>query len=111
MLKSSMPSSPLIAVTGATGAVGSRLTTRLVEAGARQRLVVRDPRRAPQIAGAEIRQASDYGAGEAMRAAFEGVDTVFLMPAAEAPNRVEQHKTAIDAAVAGGATRIVYRRS
>jgi NAD(P)H dehydrogenase (quinone) len=103
-----MPENPLIAVTGATGAVGTRLTARLAEAGGRQRLVVRDPARAPRIAGAEIRQASDYAAGEEMRAALDGVDTLFLMPAAEALNRVEQHTTAIDSAVAAGVQRIVY---
>jgi NAD(P)H dehydrogenase (quinone) len=99
---------PQIAVTGATGAVGTRLVARLADAGARQRLVVRDPRRAPDIAGAEVRQASDYGAYEEMRAALEGADTLFLMPAAEAPDRVALHTTAIDAAVAAGVRRIVY---
>jgi NAD(P)H dehydrogenase (quinone) len=103
-----MPENPLIAVTGATGAVGTRLTARLAEAGARQRLVVRNPDRAPQLAGAEVRQASDYGAFDEMRGALDGADTLFLMPAGEAPNRVEQHKTAVDAAVAAGVQRIVY---
>jgi NAD(P)H dehydrogenase (quinone) len=98
----------LIALTGATGAVGTRLAARLAEGGARQRLVVRNPARAPQLAEAEVRQASDYGAGEEMRAALDGADTLFLMPAAEAPNRVEQHKTAVDAAAAAGVRRIVY---
>ena len=106
--KSRHAENALIAVTGATGAVGTRLTARLAEAGARQRLVVRDPARAPHIAGAEVRQASDYGTGEEMRAALEGADTLFLMPAAEAQNRVEQHTTAIDSAVAAGVQRIVY---
>jgi uncharacterized protein YbjT (DUF2867 family) len=105
---SGLSENPLIAVTGATGAVGTRLAARLVEAGARQRLVVRNPARAPQIAGAEVRQASDYSAAEEMRAALDGADTLFLMAAAEAPNRVEQHKTAIDAAVAAGVQHIVY---
>jgi uncharacterized protein YbjT (DUF2867 family) len=103
-----MPEGPLIALTGATGAVGRLLTARLAEAGARQRLVVRDPARAPQLAGAEVRQASDYAAGEEMRGALEGADTLFLMPAAEAPNRVQLHTTAVDAAVAAGVQRIVY---
>jgi len=98
----------LIAVTGATGAVGTRLAARLATAGARQRLVVRAPARAPRLAGAEVRQASGYGAGEEMRAALEGADVLFLMPAAEAPDRVEQHRTAVDAAVAAGVGRIVY---
>jgi uncharacterized protein YbjT (DUF2867 family) len=97
----------LIAVTGATGAVGTRLTARLAEAGANLRLVVRDASRAPEV-GAEVRQASGYGAGEEMRAALEGAHTLFLMPAAEAPDRVALHTTAIDAAVAAGVQRIVY---
>src|SRR4051794_27649863 len=98
----------LIAVTGASGAVGTRLAERLEEAGARQRLIVRDRARAPEIAGAEVRQASGYDAKEEMRAALEGADTLFLMPAAEAPDRVEQHTTAVDAGVAAGVRRIVY---
>ena len=98
----------MIAVTGATGEVGSRVAWRLAEHGAVQRLVVRDPARAPDITGAEVRRASSYGAAEEMKAALNGVDTVFLIPAAESPDRVEQHLTAIDAAVAAGATRIVY---
>jgi uncharacterized protein YbjT (DUF2867 family) len=97
----------LIAVTGATGAVGTRLTARLAEAGADLRLVVRDPARAPDV-GAEVRQASGYGAGDEMRAALEGAHTVFLMPAAGAPDRVALHTTAVDAAVAAGVQRIVY---
>jgi uncharacterized protein YbjT (DUF2867 family) len=95
-------------VTGATGAVGTRLTARLAQAGARQRLVVRDPARAPDRAGAEVRRASGYADGAEMREALEGADTLFLMPAAEAPDRVDQHRTAIDAAVAAGVGRLVY---
>jgi NAD(P)H dehydrogenase (quinone) len=98
----------VIAVTGATGEVGSRVAWRLAELGAIQRLVVRDPARAPDIAGAEVRRASSYGAAEEMRAALNGADTVFLIPAAESADRVEQHMTAVDAAVAAGARRIVY---
>ncbi len=98
----------MIAVTGATGEVGSRVAWRLAELGAVQRLVVRDPARAPDIAGAEVRRASSYGAAEEMKAALNGADTVFLIPAAESADRVEQHLTAVDAAVAAGAGRIVY---
>ncbi|MFD0597647.1 NmrA family NAD(P)-binding protein [Catellatospora coxensis] len=36
-----------IAVTGATGRLGARVAHRLAEAGLPQRLVVRDPSRAP----------------------------------------------------------------
>jgi NAD(P)H dehydrogenase (quinone) len=62
----------LIAVTGATGAVGTRVATRVADRGARQRLVVRDPTRAPKLPGAEVRAASGYGDAEGMRAALEG---------------------------------------
>jgi len=101
-------SDPLIAVTGATGAVGTRLAARLATAGARQRLVVRDRARAPEHPRAEVRRAAGYGAGDEMRAALEGADVVFLIPAREAPDRVDQHRTAIDAAAAAGVGRIVY---
>lgn len=96
----------LIAVTGATGAVGSRLVARLADAGAPLRLVVRDARRAPD--GGEVRVASDYGAADEMRAALAGADTLFLMPAAETADRVALHVRAVDAAVAAGVERIVY---
>jgi uncharacterized protein YbjT (DUF2867 family) len=43
-----------------------------------------------------------------MRAALEGARTLFLIPAAETPDRVRQHRTAVDAAVAAGVRRIVY---
>lgn len=99
----------VIAVTGATGAVGSRVAARLAESGATQRLVVRDAARAPSLPGAEVAAIpGGYAAGDEVRAALEGVHTLFLVPAGEAADRVEQHRTAIDAAVAAGVRRIVY---
>lgn len=97
----------MIAVTGATGYVGGTTARLLAERGAPLRLVVRDPSRAPDL-GAEVRAASSYGAGDEMRAALEGADMVFLVPAEESEDRVQQHRTAIDAAVAAGVRRIVY---
>jgi uncharacterized protein YbjT (DUF2867 family) len=98
----------LIGITGATGQVGGRTARHLAARGARQRLIVRDPGRAPAIDGAEVRQASSYGAGEEMRRALEGVTTLFLIPAAESLDRLDQHQAAIDAAVAAGVERLVY---
>jgi NAD(P)H dehydrogenase (quinone) len=98
----------LIAVTGATGVVGGRVARRLADLGVAQRLVVRDPARSPELPGAEVRAASAYGAGEDMRAALAGVATLFLVPAHESADRVMQHRTAVDAAVAAGVQRIVY---
>jgi uncharacterized protein YbjT (DUF2867 family) len=100
--------SELIAVTGATGGMGGRVARRLAAKGAPLRLVVRDPARAPDLPGAEIRTASRYGAGEEMRRALDGVHTLFLVPAAESADRIEQHYTAVDAAQAAGVQRIVY---
>ena len=91
-----------IAITGATGEVGRRVSA-LVES---PRLVVRDPSRAPS--GSDARVASDYGAFAEMRAALTGADTVFLIPAGESADRVDRHTTAIDAAVAAGVQRLVY---
>jgi uncharacterized protein YbjT (DUF2867 family) len=92
----------MIAVTGATGSVGRRVVSRL--AGVPHRSVVRDGSRAV----GEYRVASDYGARDEMTAAFEGADTVFLIPAAENAGRVAQHVAAVDAAVAAGVSRLVY---
>jgi NAD(P)H dehydrogenase (quinone) len=98
----------LIGVTGTTGIVGGHVAALLAERGVAQRLIVRDAGRAPQFAGAEVRVAASYGAGDEMRAALEGVETLFLVPGREAPDRVLQHTTAVDAAVTAGVRRIVY---
>ena len=98
----------MIGVTGASGVVGGAVARRLAERGLEQRLVVRDPARAPELPGAEVRRAADYGAEEEMRAALAGVSTLLLIPAAESADRVAGHRAAIDAAVAAGVERIVY---
>ncbi|WP_207955815.1 NAD(P)H-binding protein [Rubrobacter marinus] len=97
----------MIAVTGATGAVGGRVAARLAEAGLAQRLVVRDPRRAPLLPKAEVAEAS-YADAAAMRRALEGVGAFFMVSGAEDRDRLGQHKAAVDAAVEAGVERIVY---
>jgi NAD(P)H dehydrogenase (quinone) len=98
----------LIAVTGATGELGGRVARRLADRGIAQRLLVRDASRAPQLEGAEVATITGYGDRESMRAAIEGAETLFLVPGEEHPDRVEQHKTVVDAAVDAGVERIVY---
>jgi NAD(P)H dehydrogenase (quinone) len=95
----------MIGVTGATGGMGSRVARRL--AGEPLRLIVRDAARVPAV-GAEVHEASSYGARDEMRAALKGVDTLFLIPAKESADRLQQHFTAVDAAVDAGVKRIVY---
>lgn len=97
-----------IAVTGATGYVGSRVARLLGDAGVPLRLLVRDAARAPQVAGAQVATIPGYAAEDEMRSALQGAGTLFLVPAHEAPDRVAGHAAAIRAAVAAGVGRIVY---
>lgn len=100
-------SGPLVGVTGATGAVGGRVAAALAEAGVAQRLVVRDASRAPQLAGAEVAVAT-YGDHEASVAALRGVDVLFMVSAAEAPDRRAQHLDFVAAAAEAGVGHVVY---
>lgn len=97
---------PLIGVTGSSGQLGGRVATRLAALGRQQRLLIRNPERAPQLPGSEVVQAS-YEDGPAMRAALNGVQTLFLVSGSGA-GRLAQHYSAIDAAIAAGVERIVY---
>jgi uncharacterized protein YbjT (DUF2867 family) len=98
----------VIGVTGATGHVGGRVARRLAERGSEQRLVVRDPSRAPELEGAEVAGCGGYADGESMRRALDGVDTLLLVSAGESANRRTEHKSAIEAAAAAGVERVVY---
>lgn len=97
----------LISVTGATGRLGGRVARRLADAGAEQRLLVRDPARAPRFPGATAVQAS-FADRDAVTAAMDGVPTALMVSASEAPGRVAQHVTFIDAAAAAGVQHLVY---
>jgi NAD(P)H dehydrogenase (quinone) len=96
-----------IAVTGVTGGLGGRVARRLAERGVDQRLVVRDPGRAPTLPGAQV-VAGSYDDGAGLRRAFDGVAALVMVSAAEDPDRVRLHTTVVDAAVAAGVERIVY---
>jgi NAD(P)H dehydrogenase (quinone) len=100
----------VIAVTGATGALGGRVAARLAATGdVPLRLVVRDAGRAPRLPGAEVAEApGGYADGPGLRAALAGADTLYLVSAAEDEGRLEQHLTAVEAAAAAGVRRIVY---
>lgn len=98
-----------IAVTGSTGAIGGLVARRLAAQPPGDpdlRLLVRDPARAPGL-GADVR-VCDYADGPACRAALRGVDTLFMVSAAEARNRREQHRTFIRAAAEAGVGHVVY---
>lgn len=85
------------------------MARRLATAGVPQRLLVRDPRRAPQLAGAEIAPIPHgYESSAQLREALTGFDTLFLVSASEAPGRWQLHVNAVDAALDAGVTKIVY---
>ncbi len=96
-----------LAVTGSTGRLGGRVARRLAAAGVPQRLLVRDPGRAPRLPGATVVPAP-YGDAGAVRAALAGTTTVLMVSASETPDRVDQHRTFVDAAVAAGVRHLVY---
>jgi len=97
----------MIGVTGATGQLGSRIAGLLAKSGVPQRLVVRDPGRAPSLPGAEVAQA-EYGDHAGLLTALDGVDVLMLLSATEVADRVTLHQATIDAVVAAGVRRIVY---
>lgn len=94
-----------IAVTGATGHLG-RAVARLV-ADLHPRLVVRDPARAPAIAGTTVAQAT-YDDFDASLAALRGIDVLFMVSAAESRRRRDEHRTFIRAAAEAGVGHVVY---
>jgi uncharacterized protein YbjT (DUF2867 family) len=93
----------MIVITGASGRLGGRIARIL---GGGTRLVVRDPARAPGYSD-DVAVAS-YDDFDAVRRALEGAAVVFMVSAAEAPDRVAQHRNFVDAAAAAGAGHIVY---
>src|SRR2546423_9002987 len=96
-----------LAVTGSTGNIGGRVARLLSAAGVPQRLVVRDPARAPALPGTTVVQAT-YADGEAARRALDGIGTLFMVSGSEAPDRLDQHRTFVDAAGAAGGAPIVF---
>jgi uncharacterized protein YbjT (DUF2867 family) len=98
--------SPL-GITGSTGRLGGRIARRLADAGVPQRLLVRDPARAPQLPGSSVAVAA-YDDAAAVREALRGLSTVLMVSAAEHPDRVGQHRTFVDAAADAGVQHLVY---
>jgi len=102
----------MIIVTGATGTLGRAVVDRLLErVPARQVGVsVRDERKATDLAarGVRVRQA-DFADPATLAAAFEGATRVLVVSASTTGEEaVRWHRTAIEAAVAAGAGRVVY---
>jgi len=95
------------AISDVTGAVGGRVACRLASAGQSARLIVLDAGRDADLPEMEVVEAS-YRDPASMRRALAGAHTFFMIPVHEAPDRVQRHAAAVDAAVAAGVERIVY---
>ncbi len=102
-----MTAGPSLAVTGSTGHLGGMVARQLADAGSPQRLLVRDLGRAPELEDA-VPAVVTYADPVLARAALEGVKTLFMVSAAEAEDRLQQHCTFVDAAAAAGVQHIVY---
>jgi uncharacterized protein YbjT (DUF2867 family) len=95
-----------ILVIGATGAIGGHVVQQLVARGADVRALVRDPAKASFPAGVTVVQ-GDLLDVDALRAAFEGVSTLFLLNAV-APDEFTQALVALNVAREAGVERLVY---
>ncbi|WP_433868840.1 NAD(P)H-binding protein [Saccharopolyspora sp. CA-218241] len=102
----------MIVVTGATGALNGATVEHLLQRVPADQVGVsaRDVTKARHFAerGVRVRQGS-YDDPEALRDSFTGADQVLLVSSSDpTADVVGQHRTAIRAAVAAGARRILY---
>ena len=95
-----------ILVTGATGRVGRHVVDQLVQRGAAVRVLTRDPSKAGFPAGVEVVQ-GDLLDLQAMRAAFDGVRTLFLLNAVTG-DEFTQALLTLNLAREAGVERVVY---
>ena len=98
---------PILAVTGSTGWLGGLVARDLAGRGVAQRLLVRDVARAPDLPGSVAARCS-YRDTDDARAALEGVETLFMVSAAESADRLDEHRAFVDAAAAAGVGHVVY---
>lgn len=102
-----MSTAPKIAVTGSTGVLGGYIARDLAAGGVRQRLLARTPAKAPQLPRATVHPFT-YSDQDASRRALDGVDTLLMVSTSEGPERLDQHRSFIDAAAAAGVKHLVY---
>ena len=104
----------MIIVTGATGKLGSLIVSKLLERVAADQIgvSVRDPEKAGDLnaRGVRVRQ-GDFDHPDTLLHAFEGATQVLFVSSgaqAHGADPLPQHRAAIDAAKAVGASRILY---
>jgi len=98
-----------IAVTAASGELGSAIIRKLLEEMPREQLIglARTPKKAENL-GVEIRP-GDYNNKPALVESLTGVDAVLLVSGMDAPDkRIIQHQNVMDAAKEAGVGKMVY---
>ena len=95
-----------ILVTGATGRVGRHVVDQLVRRGADVRVLTRDPAAATFPAGVDVAR-GDLLDIDALRTAFDGVRTLFLLNAVTG-DEFAQALIALNIARESGVERVVY---
>ncbi|MBE9605938.1 NmrA/HSCARG family protein [Acetobacteraceae bacterium H6797] len=96
-----------ILVTGATGRVGRHVVEHLVQRGAKLRVLTRDPSKAEFPADVEVAQ-GDLLDIDALRRAFSGVRTLFLLNAVTG-DEFTQAIITLNIAREAGVERVVYQ--
>ncbi len=95
-----------ILVTGATGQIGRQVVQQLIDRGAQVRALVRDPAKADFPSQVDVVQ-GDLLDPDSLRAAYQGVKTLFLLNAV-APDEFTQALIALNLAKEAGIERLVY---
>lgn len=99
-----------VLATGATGAYAGLVVPALVGRGIDVRALVHDPAKAdvPRAAGAQEIVEGDLGDAASLDAAMNGVDGVFLITPAFAPDATRLGLNAVAAAARAGVSKVVY---
>lgn len=97
----------MIGITGVTGKLGSYVADLVDKKGIASIHLARSPERATVYASAEIRKMVYANTPEVVEA-LKGIDVLLMVSARENPERVEEHKSFLDAAKLAGVQHIVY---
>jgi uncharacterized protein YbjT (DUF2867 family) len=94
-------------VIGGTGTVGSRVVAGLLNRGVNVRVMSHSPEKLKRLPAGVEGYRADLDDPDTLPAAFEGVDSVFLLNAV-GPNETNEGLAAVAAAKAAGVKKIVY---
>ena len=97
----------VIGVTGVTGHLGGRVRELLTGSGHPLVLLARTPQKVMTGAGEGLR-ACDFADREGAVQALQGVDTLLMVSASEAVDRLDQHRAFVSAAAEAGVRHVVY---